>query len=441
MTETGTDTLGAQRNGAVTILTLIGVVSRGSPCRRRGSMRTKLLGAVVAAAIAGTMTAVVPAAASTPSKPKFTGEAIVIGVTYPCDAPTPPAICEVAPSAQAAAKAINSQGGVKTADGKTHQLTIVTCNNKNDRSKIADCARQFVSSKVTFATGVVSFGEEIVPILADAGIAYFAPICGSACTAEGTSSNSYLTGFTLGIFQGLTKELTDAGFKRIKVVAQGPGVAIGGLTKPIAQAGSASLDVVEAPLENPNWAQVVAQATEDADVIMVVMDEQNSKAFIDAYRQSGEDIPMTGIIGIVTNDLIASTGGARSPLKGGITTGVFPPPQDKAWADYRKGMEKYAKNTQLEPAGQSMWLAIQLAAVILQDVNGPVTAESFVSAVDATTDIPTLGGKLPAGKSFQRPAGIYPRIFNNDYWGPLKITAKTIRNGKGASFQPAPSAP
>jgi ABC-type branched-subunit amino acid transport system substrate-binding protein len=440
MTEPGRDSLGVERNAAVTNLTVIGAVGGGSPCRRRGSVRTKLLGAVVAAALAGAMTAVVPAGASTPSKPKFSGDAIVIGVTYPCDAPTPPAICEIAPAAQAAAKTINSQGGVKTADGKTHQLTIVTCNNRNDRSKTADCARQFVDANVVFATGIVSFGEEIVPILADAGIAYFAPICGSACTAEGTSSNSYLTGFTLGIFQGLTKELTDAGFKRIKVVAQGPGVAIGGLTQPIAQAGSASLDVVEAPLQNPNWAQVVAQATEDADVIMIVMDEQNAKAFIDSYNQSGKDLPLTGIIGIVTNDLIAATGGTQSPLKGGIATGAFPPPQDKAWADYRKGMKKYAKNTQLEPAGQQTWLAIQLAAVILKDVNGPVTAESFVSAVDATTDIPTLGGKLPPGKSFQRPEGIYPRIFNNDYWGPLKINGKTIGNGKSASFRSAPSA-
>src|SRR4029453_12413289 len=108
MTETGRETVGSQRNGAVTNLPLIGVVAGGSPGRRRGSMRRRLLGAVVAAAIAGAITAVVPAAASTPSKPKFSGDAIVIGVTYPCDAPTPPAICEIAPSAKAAAKTINS---------------------------------------------------------------------------------------------------------------------------------------------------------------------------------------------------------------------------------------------------------------------------------------------------------------------------------------------
>jgi hypothetical protein len=87
-----------------------------------------------------------------------------------------------------------------------------------------------------------------------------------------------------------------------------------------------------------------------------------------------------------------------------------------------------------------MWMGVQLAREIIGTISGDVTAASFVSAVDATTEIPTLGGKLPSGKSFQQPEGLFPRIFNNDYWGPLKITGKTIGNGKGAQFAPAPSA-
>jgi ABC-type branched-subunit amino acid transport system substrate-binding protein len=405
-------------------------------------MRTKLVAAAMAAALFAAMTALAPAGASTgrSARAKFTGDPIKVGVTYMCDAPTPPALCEVAPSAQAAAKTINSQGGVKTADGETHQLSVIVCNNKNDRAKIADCARQFVDAKVAFATGAVSFGEEIVPILGDAGIAYFAPTCASACTAEGTSTNSYILGFTLGLFEGLTQELTNAGFKKIKVVAQGQGVALGGLAKPIAEAGGATLDVVEAPTENPNWAQIAEQAADGADAIYLVMAEQEAKAFLDAFSQSGQDVPVTSVIGIVTNDLIAGTGGKSSPLVGGVSTGYFPPPQDKAWADYRKGMHKFAKNTQLEPAGQTTWMAVQLAATIMKGINGAVTAESFIAAVDGTTSIPTLGGKLPSGKSFQAHEGIYPRIFNNDYWGPLKINGKTIGNGKGAKFAPAPSA-
>lgn len=408
-------------------------------------MRSRVLAVVaVAALVVGAVAVAAPAGASTGSRlvaaAKFTGAPILIGVTYMCDAPIPPALCEIAPAAQAAAKTFNGQGGVKTADGKTHQITVITCNNKNDRAKIADCARQFVDKKVAFATGAATYGDEIVPILGDAGIAYFSPTCASDCTPEGTAKNSYILGFTLGLFQGLTKELADGGgFKKIVVVAQGAGVAIGGLTKSIAEANGATISVVEAPQENPNWAQIVEQSTQDADVIYSVMAEQEFKAYLDAFAQAGKTIPVTSVIGIITNDLIAGTGGAKSPLKGGVSTGFFPPPQDKAWADFRKGMHKYAKNTQLEPAGQNAWMAIQLAAQIMKSINGPVTAESFVAAVDGTTAIPTLGGKLPPGKSFQKPEGIFPRIFNNDYWGPLTINAKTIGNGKGATFAPVPS--
>jgi ABC-type branched-subunit amino acid transport system substrate-binding protein len=402
-------------------------------------MRSKALAAVLTVALVGAFAAVVPAGA-TSRKAKFTGDPIKIGLTYTCDAAIPPSICEAAPSGQAAAKAINAAGGVKTADGATHKVAIVLCNNKNDRAKMADCARQFVDEKVAFATGGATNAEEVLPILATAGIAYFGPVCISNCTAEGNADNAYILGFTLGLFQGLTKELTDAGFKKIVEVAQGAGVAIGGLTSPIAEAGGASVKVVEAPLDNPNWAQIAEDATQDADIVMTIVDETNTKAFIDAYNQAGKTTPVTSVIGIITNDLIASTGGPKSPLKGNVSTGYFPPVQDKAWADYRKGMKKYSKGTQLEPAGQQMWMAVQLAATIMEGINGPVTAASFKTAVDGTTDVPTLGGKLPAGMSFQEPEGIFPRIFNNDYWGPLKINGKTIGNAKGAAFTPAPSA-
>ena len=55
------------------------------------------------------------------------------------------------------------------------------------------------------------------------------------------------------------------------------------------------------------------------------------------------------------------------------------------------------------------------------------------------TAIPTLGGKLPSGLSFQKPVGLYPRQFNNTFWGNLEITATQIGNAKGASFLPVPA--
>jgi ABC-type branched-subunit amino acid transport system substrate-binding protein len=403
-------------------------------------MRSRLVAAASVVALVGAIAIAVPAGASGAPAQASAGDPIKIGLTFVCDAPAPPSVCEMEPSIEAAVKTFNAKGGAKTADGTAHKFELVVCNNENDRAKTADCARQFVDEEVAFATGGAVFSEELVPILDNAGIAYFNPTPLGQGTAEGTGKLTYVLGFTLGLFQGLTQELVDADFETIGVVAQGAGVALGNLVEPIAEAGGSSIKLVEVPAENPNWAQAAQEAADGTDVIVMVADEQNTKAFIDAYRQSGNDVPVTSVIGIITTDLIKATGGPESPLLGGVSTGYFPPAQDKAWADFRKSMNKYAKGTQFEPAGQSMWMGVQLAREIIGTISGEVTAATFIAAVDATTEIPTLGGKLPSGKSFQAPEGIFPRIFNNDYWGPLKITGKTIGNAKGAQFSPAPSA-
>jgi ABC-type branched-subunit amino acid transport system substrate-binding protein len=402
-------------------------------------MRSRLVAAAAVVAVVAVVGAVaVPASALSAPRQKSSGAPIKIGLTYVCDAPAPPSVCEMAPSIKAAAKTFNAQGGVKTADGTTHKFEIVACNNQNDRAKTGDCARQFVDQNVTFATGGAVFSDELVPALDAANISYFNPTPLGQGAAEGTGKNTYILGFTLALFQGLTQQLAPK-YKNIAVVAQGPGVALGGLVRPTAQSAGSSVKVVEVPQDNPNWAQAAQEATDGTDAIMTVADEQNTKAFIDAYNQSGKDLQVTSVIGIITNDLIKATGGSKSPLHNGISTGYFPPPQDKAWADYRKSMQKYAKGTQFEPAGQSMWMTVQMAREIIKTVNGEVNAQSFIAAVNAMPEIPTLGGKFPAGKSFTKQEGLYPRQFNNDYWGPLKIGNSTIGNGPGAKYQTAPS--
>ena len=168
----------------------------------------------------------------------------------------------MAPSAQAAAKYFNAKGGAKTADGKTHELSVVVCNNENDRTKTADCGRQFVDEKVTFATGGAVNADEIVPVLGAAGIAYFNPTPLGTGTVEGGETNSYLLGSTLSLFQGLVQRLAKAGEEgpsRSSRRAQVPRSA--GLTKNIAKANGAETTLVEVAQTNPNWAQAAEQAS------------------------------------------------------------------------------------------------------------------------------------------------------------------------------------
>jgi hypothetical protein len=402
-------------------------------------MRRKWLAAVAAAALVATVGVATAggSGASTPTA-SFTGSPIKIGLTYVCNAAQPPSVCEMAPSAQAAVKYFNAKGGAKTADGKTHELSVVVCNNENDRTKTADCGRQFVEAKVTFATGGAVNADEIVPVLGAAGIAYFNPTPLGTGTVEGGEKNSYLLGSTLSLFQGLVQQLGKEGNKTIAVVAQGAGTAIAGLTKGIAKANGAETTLVEVAQTNPNWAQAAEQAS-SADIIMTVADKYGTKAFLDAETQAGKTTPVTSVIGIVGDQLVQATGGKDSPLFGQISTGYFPPVPDKAWADYRAAMKKYSPKTLQEPSSQSMFMSVQLGNEVIKTIASDPTAANFITAADAMTDIPTLGGKLPSGLSFQKPVGLYARQFNNTFWGDLKISATQVGNAKGASFLPVPA--
>ena len=378
------------------------------------------------------------AAGASAPKASFTGSPIKIGLTYVCNAAQPPSVCEMAPSAQAAVKYFNAKGGAKTADGKTHQLSVVVCNNENDRTKTADCGRQFVDANVTFATGGAVNADELVPVLGAAGIAYFNPTPLGTGTVEGGADNSYLLGSTLSLFQGLVQQLAKAGNKDIAIVAQGAGAAIAGLTKKIAADNGAQTSLVEVAQTNPNWAQAAEQAS-SADVIMTVADKYGTKAFLDAAVAAGKTTPVTSVIGIVGDQLVQATGGKDSPLFGQISTGYFPPVPDKAWADYRAAMKKYSPKTLQEPSSQSMFMSVQLGNEVIKSIASDPTAANFITAANAMTDIPTLGGKLPSGLSFQEPVGLYPRQFNNTFWGDLEITATEVVNAKGASFLPVPA--
>ena len=243
-------------------------------------MRRKWLAAISAAALLATVGLATAAGASAP-KASFTGSPIKIGLTYVCNAAMPPSVCEMAPSAQAAVKYFNAKGGAKTADGKTHQLSVVVCNNENDRTKTADCGRQFVDAEVTFATGGAVNADEIVPVLGAAGIAVL---------------QSDATGYGDG--RGWRGQLVPP--RKHAEPVPGSGAAVGQGREQghrDRRAGCGCRDrrahqedrggqrradeLVEVAQTNPNWAQAAEQAS-SADVIMTVADKYGTKAFLDA---------------------------------------------------------------------------------------------------------------------------------------------------------------
>ena len=89
--------------------------------------------------------------------------------------------------------------------------------------------------------------------------------------------------------------------------------------------------------------------------------------------------------------------------------------------------------------GLSRIYKVLLDLMVIKTIASDPTAANFITAANAMTNVPTLGGKLPSGLSFEKPQGLYPRQFNNTFWGNLKITATHVDNAKGATFLPVPA--
>src|SRR5579862_3353791 len=102
-------------------------LARGSNGRSIRGGRKVL--ALVAAPLVCLTTIAAVAPSSAGAATKFTGPPIVIGTTQPVNTPDAnyPGDVQVA---DATVDQINAAGGITTADGKTHQLKLIFCNNE-----------------------------------------------------------------------------------------------------------------------------------------------------------------------------------------------------------------------------------------------------------------------------------------------------------------------
>ena len=60
---------------------------------------------------------------------------------------------------------VNEQGGLKTADGKTHELQVTFCDDKYDANEAANCARKAVDEKMVANIG--GFTYDVSRAIAD----------------------------------------------------------------------------------------------------------------------------------------------------------------------------------------------------------------------------------------------------------------------------------
>jgi ABC-type branched-subunit amino acid transport system substrate-binding protein len=373
--------------------------------------------------------------ASTPVKKKFTGDPVLLGVMSTTGSGTVPSVPGVEESAIAAAKTLNAKGGITTADGLTHEVKISYCNNKNDRALTAECARDFIDQQVAaVVAGTTIYPEDIVPALKDAGIAYFFPIMPGTGVPEMTTSNSFPLWVSAVGFIGAAIELAKDGNTATAVVYAPEGAPfIPGVQAGLESEGGTVAKTIELSRTNPNWPSAVADATDGTDSIFLLTDEDNITQFTAAMAQVGKKLPVASISATLTGDTVKATGGKRSPLVGAVVTGPWALPEAKSWADYRASMKKYAPDVQLETTSQDAWLGVIAIASVIAEIDGPIDGPNVLAQLQQTTDLGTFGGKLPPGIDFTTSQSkVLTQVFNPDYWGPIDVTAKGLKDKKAA---------
>ena len=325
-------------------------------------------------------------------------------------------------TAQAYEKWINANGGIKGGP-----LKVLTCNEKNDPNEAEKCAQQAVAEKVVAVVGSYSLaGDRYMPILQKAGIPYLGGTGVSA--AEFSNPLSFpVNGGTPAVFAAHGRQLVQGGCKKIAGVRYdlaAAAIVSQFLTLGATSAGGAVPKDIKVPLTATDLAPQVAAATKGSDCVSVILGTA-SGLFVKSYVQSGAKTKLGSVVGNLTPQLAASTGGSSGPLEGAAITGYYPPTSDPAWKDFLAAAKGNKDIDTTNGANETTWVAFKVFTEAAKQLPA-ISAQALVQELNTTSGIDT-GGLTPAltwTTSTALPIKGLDRIHNTT------ATELTIRNGK-----------
>ncbi|MEU6139550.1 ABC transporter substrate-binding protein [Streptomyces sp. NPDC047081] len=335
-------------------------------------------------------------------------------------------------TAQAYEKWINANGGIKGGP-----LKVLTCNEKNDPDEAEKCAQQAVAEKVVAVVGSYSLaGDRYMPVLQKAGIPYIGGTGVSA--AEFSNPLSFpVNGGTPAVFAEHGRQLVESGCKKISGVRYdlaAAAIVSQFLTLGVTSAGGAAPKDLKVPVTATDLAPQVAAATKGSDCVSVILGT-HSDLFVKSYVQSGAKTKLGSVVGNLTPELAASTGGSGSPLEGAVITGYYPPVSDKAWKDFTEAASGNKDIDTSNGANETTWVAFKVFTEAVGKLPS-ISAKALVQELNTTAGIST-GGLTPPltwKASTALPIKGLDRIHNTT------ATELTIRDGKiewaksGATF-------
>lgn len=327
-------------------------------------------------------------------------------------------------TAKIAADFINDNGGI---NGRPLEVTV--CDEQFDAAVAATCARQAVEDGAVSVVGSFTyFAEAVVPVIAESDITWFGACC-PISPSELSDPHSFNIGNQPMYAVGEVKRAVEDGCKNINAVIVEGADAI--FRPPMENAmkayGMTFGDVIITPTISQDYSAEVAQATTNADCMVVVMSETPFLTWNTALQQADTTVKQYGNQG---NLNAISAKGAEEVTNGNIISGMYPDISTAPWDDYRAALE--AGNIDQEAndfnslGGMGTWAAYMAFAQIARTIDGEVTAKSFYDAASKTSKL-DLGGMVPVldfTKEWTDGLDGYSRLFNRS------VVYSKLENGK-----------
>jgi ABC-type branched-subunit amino acid transport system substrate-binding protein len=289
------------------------------------------------------------------------------------------------------------------------------------------------------------------PLFTKAGIANFSETALTSWDLAG--SDSYPTvGSATFAYAGLGTTLAESGYKVVRPMGVSESAAaitplVNTLGAALKAQGGSLLSPVLFPAATTDFAPVAAQALAGKPQAVVIIGNPTvlpplGKAIVAA---AGATVPnLANVDGTFTPTDFAATGGASTFFNRALVTALLPDATTSPlWSAYRAAIARYQPGTQnytlVNASSQSVWIGMNAFKTIVSGISGPVTAQSFKSALDHTTSLST-GGLTPA-LNFTRPfaCGPFARSFNTTYFGPMVVKNGAFTSAPGASQKNAAS--
>jgi branched-chain amino acid transport system substrate-binding protein len=329
----------------------------------------------------------------------------------------------IANTAEAYEKYINARGGIAG-----RPLDVTVCDEQFLPDVAATCARQAVDEGMVSIVGSFTFfAESIVPVIAASDITWFGECC-PITPAELTDPHSFPIGNQPMYAVGAVQRAVEDGCQNINaVIIDGAQIFQTPMDNAMKALGKSFGEVVILPPTAQDYSAEVAQATDGADCVIVVVSETPYVTWNTAWTQSGTTARQYGPQGNLNE---VSAKGNEAATDGDVIAGMYPDISTEPWAEYRKALDEggydTAKLDYNSLGGMGTWAAFVAFTQIAETIEGDITAKSFYDAASKTSKL-DLNGMVPVldfTKEWTDGLEGYQRLFNRS------VVFSVLKEGK-----------